>query len=648
MKRKRPAYKLLGPIEIRGYRAFRDWTEIDLKPFTLFYGTNSSGKSSLMELIPILSSLDNAKDLLNWSFQGRYFNLEMGNDTARKKDEVGAKGRASKGMVRTKRISFNDLTYKKAGGDIEVKICFPVPYFGNLRGNDKVYEMLLQITIGQLDLAKINSDRANSIDYYAQSKATTPQKIGIKKYSLHILNKRTYAYDVSDYFDEEQQKYLRDNPRENWEVFGLIPKEKWMFDHPHNIHNETSCTQIEETLFSIRNSETSITKIDLDYDSNEFESSVPVILTEIETKAIANTDWDAIDLDSQLLKYVHPLRETGEESWSSFLPNNIELGFLELELNGALIDDRFRLSEPQIEHLKKLKELFRTINGLAALSLKSYDFSIYIPRNREESVYAGSKVTFPALFQKSVGTRMRSEMKEATELINAYLTYLTSLTKYRFRVKEELNVPGHIAHLPYKWEKEGADTQVQDLRNAYTKYCYQLVLSDGDIPIRFDEIGSGIAQMLPILFEGADNNFERHTGDRISANERWSFVYPYKRIYVEQPELHLHPAQETEITRFMINMMKDNLKDWVLETHSEHIILALQLEVAKWYSTKGMDGIHPDDLAIYYVGQDEDGVSSLKKMELDEVGNFKEPWPDDFFESRTNLIYERLKMLRNN
>jgi AAA15 family ATPase/GTPase len=39
---------MLREIRVKGYKAFRDLTSIEIKPITLIIGKNSSGKSSLL------------------------------------------------------------------------------------------------------------------------------------------------------------------------------------------------------------------------------------------------------------------------------------------------------------------------------------------------------------------------------------------------------------------------------------------------------------------------------------------------------------------------------------------------------------------------------------------------------------------------
>ena len=57
--------RIVKSIEVKNYKAFKDGT-LYLDPFTLLIGTNSSGKSSLLKLILMLSqsSDKNSKDFV--------------------------------------------------------------------------------------------------------------------------------------------------------------------------------------------------------------------------------------------------------------------------------------------------------------------------------------------------------------------------------------------------------------------------------------------------------------------------------------------------------------------------------------------------------------------------------------------------------
>jgi predicted ATPase len=80
----------------------------------------------------------------------------------------------------------------------------------------------------------------------------------------------------------------------------------------------------------------------------------------------------------------------------------------------------------------------------------------------------------------------------------------------------------------------------------------------------------------------------------------------------------------------------------IIETHSEHIIKAAQLEIARSLNYN-KPIITKDNVSVLYVSKDEDGFSKVKQIQLDKTGAFEEPWPDDFFELSADLSIERLR-----
>ena len=83
----------------------------------------------------------------------------------------------------------------------------------------------------------------------------------------------------------------------------------------------------------------------------------------------------------------------------------------------------------------------------------------------------------------------------------------------------------------------------------------------------------------------------------------------------------------------------ENKHGIILETHSEHLILRLQRRIrehAKGLATKSPP-ITANDVAVYHVAQ-QDGQTTVNRIDLDRNGDFVQPWPDDFFEIE---LYER-------
>lgn len=129
------------------------------------------------------------------------------------------------------------------------------------------------------------------------------------------------------------------------------------------------------------------------------------------------------------------------------------------------------------------------------------------------------------------------------------------------------------------------------------------------------DMGLGISQSLPIL------------ASCISLEK--------SKIYIEQPELHLHPAVQCEIADEFIKSKNNNRNNFFIETHSEHILLRIMRRLR--YSSEGKINkgdelyITPEDICLLYV--DNNGEDTyIKELELDVDGTLLDPWPNGFFE----------------
>jgi hypothetical protein len=94
-------------------------------------------------------------------------------------------------------------------------------------------------------------------------------------------------------------------------------------------------------------------------------------------------------------------------------------------------------------------------------------------------------------------------------------------------------------------------------------------------------------------------------------------------ILIEQPELHLHPAAQSELGSVIVEACKANSIRVVMETHSENLILRIQTEVAR-------GNLLPSEITIYYVDPSNNGHSVIE-IPLDEKGCFLNEWPKGFF-----------------
>lgn len=137
---------------------------------------------------------------------------------------------------------------------------------------------------------------------------------------------------------------------------------------------------------------------------------------------------------------------------------------------------------------------------------------------------------------------------------------------------------------------------------------------------RTNEVGSGTKSLIDMLTHIVPN-----------ANTT---------ILIEEPETHMHPKMQAEMGSMFAKMMNEDSNQFIIETHSEHLIRRLQKLIRRGAQNPDDEKrLTHEDVCILYVWRDQDG-SHVKQMELDERGSFKEPWPDDFFDIIFNDAFE--------
>lgn len=166
----------------------------------------------------------------------------------------------------------------------------------------------------------------------------------------------------------------------------------------------------------------------------------------------------------------------------------------------------------------------------------------------------------------------------------------------------------------------GADYEVDFHKVSQSQFIpdlYALTLTDkkSNATQSYSDVGFGLSQIIPIL---------------ITLRSCQSYHYSDPFVIIEQPELHLHPHAQARLADIFVDWLhfsppNDNWVQLLLETHSEHLVRGFQVLVAKGKLSK-------DEIAIYYVDKDDKGNSFVKLIPLDDTGSFTEPWPEGFFD----------------
>ena len=127
------------------------------------------------------------------------------------------------------------------------------------------------------------------------------------------------------------------------------------------------------------------------------------------------------------------------------------------------------------------------------------------------------------------------------------------------------------------------------------------------------DVGFGVGQVFPIVVEGV-----------MMGND--------ETLFVEQPEVHLHPKMQGDLADFFIAQALSG-KQFIIETHSDHIINRLVRRVVE----DGLDGdeVGIKDLVKIYFAEKKNGEVELNEVEVSDVTGIVD-WPPDFFDQNIN------------
>lgn len=168
------------------------------------------------------------------------------------------------------------------------------------------------------------------------------------------------------------------------------------------------------------------------------------------------------------------------------------------------------------------------------------------------------------------------------------------------------------------WMEENLEGQKLIIeQNSPSSGTYSIYVHRNGAKVNISDVGQGLGQVLPVIVQS-------YMSDNIDV------------AIVEQPALHLHPAAHANVAYRLAESALTTNKKYIIETHSENIILAIRKLIADPNSD-----LSPNDVIIYFI--DTDGESAyLDKIMINQSGELTN-WPTGVFSESFDLMAEIMK-----
>ncbi len=559
---------LIHAFEIEHFKSISEKATIPLKPITLIFGPNSSGKSSIIQSLLLL------KQTLTESSSKDTILLSKGSLV-----DLG---------------SYKDFVFKN---DITRKISFTISV---VLPDDISLDCLLPHTVQDNDLDDIvfSMKRISELFKY------------IKKMKLEI----TFCYNSLDsiisidsfrlFLAEETQpavKYVKDTENGSFTVKELNK------NHPSIIG-----------IFNLL-SDQNFKIIDLKKGLNEFSTDLYYqLLNNLENMEYDEKCFCEYLINSNIADlYKKYIFEKQPDSWKIVLEERE--GDIEVKKEFDFIEILNRIEANNEYFLFNIKKYnYQFLHGYFPEKLSKINLHVIplsasncIEHFLRDFIYLGPFRAMPERYYQRTGdipsfVGIRGESFPFLLYNNSQSLDQLNDALSRFNIDYQVKV-SKIAM---------SDTDLDDL------FALRFINKKTGVESSIRDVGFGFSQVLPIIMQSVISN--------------QSF------IIIEQPELHIHPALQTELGDLFINSsLGEQQNKFLIETHSEHLILRILRRIRE--TTAGeipehVQPIKPEDICVLYVEPSEKG-SIVKEMKVDENGEFLEWWPGGFFTERAEELF---------
>jgi len=571
---------MIKKLSLEDFKAFGKEQQIPIKPLTLIYGANSSGKSSILQslLLQGQSISDKKKYATELITEGDYVKLGTFNNLINNHNELNSSFVLSVTLAEPIEL-FREIlneeihsTYKlhyKSSKDgsahlAQIDFCLSCD-------NEYLIRYKCENDFNYFEISDINNSKIIEHDIHtllsvvdASDCPSDQKEIILSALNNNFAQELRYIFSCSDY-RLKFERFYGTKYADDLKFYGSSLK--MYLSGKRVLQRQNLLSHIGEKA-----------KINFAY-SFPKESDV-IKYDDTLDKALFRLTKNPSPLAKKLLE------ETKQE-WQSYL-SGTQLG---KEVRSMEEIRKWEKSEHKILSLH--------INEIALQGL----LKLFIFENKME--YIGPLRSFPKRYfidDKALPSKEKSDIygDSVAKTLHSNKGVLTAANEWFVKL-----------HIPYSIDV--SCTEAEGL-NIYTIK----LINKKNVEIRPSDVGFGISQILPVIVN--------------------ALLHSEKLILIEQPEIHLHPRLQTELGDLLIYSAKCNNNTILAETHSEHLLLRIMKRMRQTANGEIKEispdlALTPDDIAIVYVHSDGDGSDSIVyELELSEDGRLLDPWPGGFFE----------------
>lgn len=227
----------------------------------------------------------------------------------------------------------------------------------------------------------------------------------------------------------------------------------------------------------------------------------------------------------------------------------------------------------------------------------------------KETLYVGPLRAIPqrnAGYERSNDNRWSNGQAAWNELLGGSPSLLESTNEWLSRLGVGCTISAQSFLDPSTTDEDALISQREIRRLILTTRSGAKVLPS--------EVGAGISQVVPVV---------------VAAVARKKGL-----VLIEQPELHIHPALQVNLGDLFIEASQK--RQFIIETHSEHLILRLLRRIRETTEKELADGapaFTEDNLKVIHIDSQE-GEVKVQMLRVDKQGEFIDRWPRGFFAER--------------